>query len=493
MISNFLKLVKKQQMLFFYFVIFFAIILRIVVIFKYGNFWSDEMFSVTYSQKPWVDTFRFWLWETNPPLHMLILKIWFYIFPITEFFARLPSLLLNIASIYFLYIFARDLFGKRIGIISATIFSLNFYSIFISATARTYSLFVFLIIINVYYFYKLFIDNNASRREKIIYGISTFLLLFTHLTAILTIISQFVILVVLNKKAIKDYIKINFVPLLIWLIWVIPSLYIKFLKPSFGSSWFFQTNDGWRNIATVFHLMLGGSSKTILEIPLIILFFSTVIFLLTREKHKKEKAFIIILILFIIPIINSTMIGLWNMKFLIPAFPWIIILLTYILNNYLKSELFIFVIITILMLSGLSGIKNILPLEDWKTVDSFIKINNNLDKKRALIFSQFSDRTLIQKYIKDIAIIPYCPNCQESDWDQKVITENYLRYQHADSEISDWIKNTNIGQYDEIYLLTNDDQGINLKQALEKTGWKKRAIVNPKLIEYKELIEYVRN
>ena len=86
-------------------IILLALALRIFAIIQDGDFWFDAWFSFNYSQKPWLDSFKFWTWETNPPFHMVVLKFWFYIFPKNELFARLPSLIFGVTSIYFLLLF----------------------------------------------------------------------------------------------------------------------------------------------------------------------------------------------------------------------------------------------------------------------------------------------------------------------------------------------------------------------------------------------------
>ena len=99
---------KKQKILNYLpliIIIMFAFILRLITILKLGPFYFDEAFSFSYSQKPLLISLKYWLWETNPPLHMVFLKSWLQIFPADEFWARIPSLIFGTASIYYIYHF----------------------------------------------------------------------------------------------------------------------------------------------------------------------------------------------------------------------------------------------------------------------------------------------------------------------------------------------------------------------------------------------------
>src|SRR3989338_2049111 len=89
-----------------------ATALRLFTLFGVGDFIWDEMFSFVYSQKPWLASFQFLLLETNPPLHLLTLKLWWYIFPENEFFSRLPSFLFGVGTVFAVYIAGKNFFNK---------------------------------------------------------------------------------------------------------------------------------------------------------------------------------------------------------------------------------------------------------------------------------------------------------------------------------------------------------------------------------------------
>jgi mannosyltransferase len=172
---------KKQKIL-LAIIILSAATLRLLAILHVGDFTWDEMFSFTYSQKPWLDSLTFWTWETNPPLHLIFLKLWFYIFPADEFWQRIPSLIFGVITVWWVYKIGRDYFHERVGQISAILLALHPYHIFISTFGRAYSLLLCLTAISIYYFLKIFVKNEFSKKDLIILAAINLLISYAHLT-----------------------------------------------------------------------------------------------------------------------------------------------------------------------------------------------------------------------------------------------------------------------------------------------------------------------
>ncbi|MBU1613359.1 glycosyltransferase family 39 protein, partial [Patescibacteria group bacterium] len=206
-------------------ILLLALVLRIFALLKYGDFWWDEIFSVTYSQKPWLESIKFWTWETNPFFHMLVLKIWFYFFSPNEITARFPSIIFGVAGVWSLFRFGLIFFNRRIAYTAAFLLALAPYHIFMSCTARGYALLTLLAIINVHYFLLLFYRQEKNRKNIIIFAVSLLALLFTHLTAAWVILAEIIIMLTAGKKYIVEYVKYSIIPFALWLIWAIPSVY----------------------------------------------------------------------------------------------------------------------------------------------------------------------------------------------------------------------------------------------------------------------------
>ncbi len=99
----------------------------------------------------------------------------FHYFGISEFFARLPSVIFGCLSIFALFILGSWLCNPYVGLTSALFLSLSPQSIFISRFARMYAPLQFFYILLILFFYKGF-ENNSKKNAAINLIIALFLL-----------------------------------------------------------------------------------------------------------------------------------------------------------------------------------------------------------------------------------------------------------------------------------------------------------------------------
>ena len=166
----------------------------ILRIFNVGvlSFWVDEYVHVDVAKN---------IAETggigNVQIHGLILTsiiaLFFSIFEINEFWARLPSVLFGTASISLIYLLGKKLFNKQIGLISAVLGTLSLYLVFWSRLARNYAIFEFtflaLLVVFLYAFEenkpidkanKFWQKNNLNLKYLALLPIAFFISLITH-------------------------------------------------------------------------------------------------------------------------------------------------------------------------------------------------------------------------------------------------------------------------------------------------------------------------
>src|SRR3989338_8542208 len=138
---------KKIKLLF---ILVFALILRLININQ--SFWLDEAAQMIESSRPFSLQFALSS-DFHPPLYHLLLHFWVY-FGNSETFARIPSVVMGVLSVYFIYKVARLLNIKR-GLIPAVfLLSLSPYHIYYSQEVRPYMLFALLSLASVYYLLK---------------------------------------------------------------------------------------------------------------------------------------------------------------------------------------------------------------------------------------------------------------------------------------------------------------------------------------------------
>lgn len=95
------------------------------------------------------------LGDFHPPLYHVILKITLNFFPNTEIFARLPSIIFGVATVFILYLLGKKLFERKTAAIAAILLATSPLHIYYSQEARMYSLAAFLVSLSVYFFVSL--------------------------------------------------------------------------------------------------------------------------------------------------------------------------------------------------------------------------------------------------------------------------------------------------------------------------------------------------
>ncbi len=473
-----------------------GVILRYITIIKYGDFWFDEIFSFIYSQKPWGLSLKYWTWETNPPLHMFILKLWFYIFPANEFWARIPSLIFGSLSVYFLYNFSKRIFNPKIALIAGLMLALHPYHILTSATARGYSLFLMLTIISVDYFFKIFVKKQNNKKNAIIFAFVNTLLLFTHLTSCYIFITQLLIILLNEKTEIKKYLKINILPFLIWLIWAIPAIGNKLNSDVAHGAWFFNIPYNLEVIVKTVQLLIFGPIFWQTSLLFFIILLLSIILILIKQKNNNhaDKNFFYLLLFVFLPIIIAACLQIWSIKFIIVALPFITLLSAYSIVYFTnKLPPLTYLSILIALLPGLFSLFFVnLPVNNWGDINKYVGQNINKNKKQIFIYNSFIFKPLIDRYYnQSLVALPYFQE-KETDWDEAIIKRNFIRFKHEDKEVEAWIKNNQLDNYDEILILNNDYVGVHVPKILEKQGWRLKTIYPLCIPELDGLLLYTK-
>lgn len=451
--------------------------LRLVAFFRYGNFWFDEMFSFVYSQKPWLDSLRFWVWETNPPLHMFLLKLWFYLAPPSELTARLPSLIAAVATIGFIYFIGARLFNRRIGAFAALLIALSPQHILFSVTARIYAILILLSLLCGYYFIKIFfLNNTTSKKENVIFVVLHILLLYSHLTSLSLLASEFIIIIAYDHKKLKTWIALVTLSILPWLIWAIPSLSFKLNIHTYQHTWFFNTTavDFSNYTKTIQMTLLGFFKKSFYILPLLLFYLLLFIFSIYKitKKRAQQPIFLIILSLAIFPFLFATILGTIEPKFYIICLPWVFLTIAYLLSDNLPiwTSLTFFLI----FIPGLQIFFTLFPINNWSVVNNYLVANIPAHHKTIFIYNSFINKNEVDHYLHlSIPTISYLPH-PINNWDHFLITENYFKLHETSQKITAWVNDNGLYDFNDIFLMQIPDNtfaSIDIASALKEKGY----------------------
>ena len=153
------------------------------------SMWLDEASTINWSMHSFSHILKASLQDPNGPVFQILLKVWISFFGISEFAARLLPAIFGSLVIWPLYLLGRDLFDKQVAIVAVLLCTVSNELIFWSHEVRSYTLVVFLAVWSFYFFFR--IINNGRKLDVIWYWLISSILVFTHLTATMVIVVQF--------------------------------------------------------------------------------------------------------------------------------------------------------------------------------------------------------------------------------------------------------------------------------------------------------------
>ncbi|MBR3427393.1 MAG: glycosyltransferase family 39 protein [Bacteroidales bacterium] len=92
--------------------------------------------------------------DSHPIGVQLFLWGWVKLFGWSEFWVKLPFVLMGIGSIYLIYLIGQQWFNRKVGLFSAAFFAVSQFTVFYSQLARPYSAGLFFVLLMAYFWYK---------------------------------------------------------------------------------------------------------------------------------------------------------------------------------------------------------------------------------------------------------------------------------------------------------------------------------------------------
>lgn len=129
------------------------------------SLWVDEYVHVTRAQNVLKGTGPLLTNDNNGILLTIIMIPFFYLFGDTAFWARFPSVLFGTGLIVLIYLFARRLFNKYVGLLSAFLSAFSLYLVYWSRIGRNYMIFSFFFMLVLYLFFIAF-ENKKNDTVK---------------------------------------------------------------------------------------------------------------------------------------------------------------------------------------------------------------------------------------------------------------------------------------------------------------------------------------
>ena len=101
--------------------------------------------------------------DSHPIGVQAFLWLWVKIFGWSEFWVKLPFVLMGIGSIYLIYLIGRQWFNRKVGLFSAAFFAVSQFTIFYSQLARPYSAGLFFVLLMAWFWYKIVFETKKPK------------------------------------------------------------------------------------------------------------------------------------------------------------------------------------------------------------------------------------------------------------------------------------------------------------------------------------------
>lgn len=314
------------------------------------NFWYDEIATISYA----MDLSRF---DVHPPFYYGIIHILLN-FTQSEFFIRLPSLIVDVFSVGLVYLVGKQLYSAQTTLIAVLLAAISPLLIWHAQDARMYSQGIMFVLLTLYFYVRIL--KQGSTYEWIGYTVSATLGLYTHLYTGLILVTLSLHVLVYRRDLLKRWVIANAVTFIAYIPWllILGSLPEKQIGSArdFNPFQLFYTYytfaSGYTLGPTINELRTPEIRNLLRYAPLIVPLALVVGVLLvagTRSQWKRNReralltvmlATVPVLLAFIIPLFRASM--TFNVRFVIfaaPAFLWLLASGVEGLNRYVGIAL----------------------------------------------------------------------------------------------------------------------------------------------------------
>ncbi|MEM9773656.1 MAG: glycosyltransferase family 39 protein [Chloroflexota bacterium] len=338
------------------------------------SYWLDEIFSVINSTD--FNSFYFALEQSggNRIFYYLLLWPWIRLFGDHEFVTRLHTVLTCMLAVCLLYSFTAKFFGKKVGLISAGLLTINPFFLAYGKITRNYGLLLLLSVASVFSF--LLLMRRKEFKFFILLATVNGLMVLTHPVAVPFILSQAVGVFLFWEWRKVPWIKLSLtfaLPALIYLI-----LPVVFGSPDSGQAEWLQPPDMTMVIYTLIEVFGGAFAMLffaiVVFIVLLVKMISTAPF---RYKDETFRVVLFLVVLFWLPILLLVAVShfiqpaFWD-RYLIVVFPVFIVLAGYVLSEIKIAVLTVALMILPIMTLLSADFDQLTYTEDWRGVVELI-------------------------------------------------------------------------------------------------------------------------
>ena len=219
-------------------ILFFSFLLRLANLAQ--SLWLDEAVQAVTAQQPFNYIFQEIRGDFHPPLYHFLIYGWTRLFGFSEISLRLPSVLFGVATIYLVYLIAKEILVKKnfsFPEATALLLATAPFHIYYSQETRMYAMATFFACLSMYFFMKLVLSAEMGERRKklqtpdfklltLSYILFTTLLLYSDYYGFLILLAQAMAVLLVKRKKFLGFLVLQFFCLFLFLPWL-PMLWVQ--------------------------------------------------------------------------------------------------------------------------------------------------------------------------------------------------------------------------------------------------------------------------
>lgn len=361
------------------------------------------------------------VWLHKQPFTLWVISASLYLFGTDEFFVRLPSLILSVASIYLVYKISERLFNQQVGLLASFFFSINGFIIEITsgriATDHVDIFFMFFILLGVYvvvYNYQIY-----SIKSSIIIG---FIIGVAVLCKWLPAYIILLLFIVLNLKSISFKILILhacvivFVSVLVFIPWQIFIFhnYFNYANAESLNNWhhFTEVLDGQSGNIFYYLDKIRMNYHDLIYIPIVYIIYKCV-----KEFNIK---YVFLLVWIFVPIVIFSLASTKMQGYILFVSPALFIVLSFFiidLKSLIIKKVYYYLMVAVFLLVPLiSTIDRVFVKNYDQDAENIYKLKTALKKIPDDFFILLNCNNYIEAmYYSNCSAYPFIPSQTELD------------------------------------------------------------------------------
>lgn len=201
-----------------WFILILATTLRLININQ--SLWLDEAINIVSAKNYgfWDFITKYSIGDFHPPGYFALLWVWTKLGGYGEIWVRLPSVILGIVTVWLVYLLGKEIFSKKVALLTALFMAIAPLHVYYSQEARMYSLATFAAMLSFYFFWRVINKGNLGNMVGLVIGNA--LVVYSDYLVYLIFPAQLLYIIIWKRNILMRVIVVWMFNLMIFVPWL---------------------------------------------------------------------------------------------------------------------------------------------------------------------------------------------------------------------------------------------------------------------------------